>query len=62
MSAGHPPGKADIPIVGVARSGWLLEQLRDRARESVEQQGGIDPVAFRRLSERLPMSDSWVTL
>src|SRR5205085_10557316 len=32
-------GQLDMPIIGVARSGWGLEQLRARARESLEQHG-----------------------
>jgi len=32
----------NVPIIGVAKSGWSLEQLRVRARESVTQHGGID--------------------
>jgi glucose-6-phosphate 1-dehydrogenase len=39
----------NVPILGVARGGWSLEQLRARARESVEQHGGIDPAAFQKL-------------
>ncbi|MBU0936626.1 MAG: glucose-6-phosphate dehydrogenase [Spirochaetes bacterium] len=30
-------GIMDVPIVGVARAGWSLEKLRNRARESVEK-------------------------
>ena len=42
-------GHLNVPILGVARSGWSLEQLRDRARQSVEQHGGLDPAAFQKL-------------
>ena len=43
-------GALDVPVVGVARQGWTLAQLRERARESVERYGGgVDPVAFDRL-------------
>ena len=42
----------DLPIIGVARSGDL-DTLRERARRSVEANGGTDPKAFRRLLERL---------
>src|ERR671920_920193 len=42
-------GYLNVPILGVARSGWSLEQLRDRARQSVEQHGGLDPAAFQKL-------------
>ena len=43
-------GNLNIPIVGVAKSGWNVDQLRARARESVEKHGGLDPDAFDRLS------------
>ena len=39
-------GRLDVPVIGVAKAGWGLEQLRARARESVEQHGGLDPTAF----------------
>jgi len=29
----------NIPIIGMAREGWTLEKLKQRARESVEQSG-----------------------
>lgn len=35
-----------VPIVGVARSNWTLEQLVGRARESLERHGPIDEDAF----------------
>ena len=50
-------GNLDIPIVGVAKAGWNLDQLRARARESVEKHGGIDREAFDRLSRRLRYVD-----
>jgi glucose-6-phosphate 1-dehydrogenase len=47
---GHP----EVPVIGVARAGWTLEQLRTRARESIEKHGGgVDEAAFARLSARL---------
>jgi glucose-6-phosphate 1-dehydrogenase len=33
-------GRLDMPIVGVAKSGWTVDQFRARARESVERHGG----------------------
>jgi glucose-6-phosphate 1-dehydrogenase len=50
-------GHLDAPIVGVAKSGWGLEQLRARARESLEKHGGLDPAAFERLSSLLHYVD-----
>src|SRR5262249_7622030 len=46
-------GHLDAPIIGVANAGWTLEQLRSRARESVEQHGGLDAAAFAQLSRLL---------
>jgi len=47
----------DIPIVGVAKSGWNLDQLRARARESVEKHGGLDREAFDRMCRLLRYVD-----
>ena len=49
IAAGH----LDIPIIGVARGGWTLDKLRDRARDSLEHNGGVDTAAFEKLSARL---------
>ena len=46
-------GMLDMPIIGMARAGWTLDRLRDRARESLEQNGGVDADAFAKLSARL---------
>lgn len=46
-------GHFDMPIIGVSRSAGSVEQLRARARESVEKHGGLDPRAFALLSKRL---------
>jgi glucose-6-phosphate 1-dehydrogenase len=43
-------GNLNVPVIGVARAGWNLEQLRARARDSVEKHGGIDAAAFAKLS------------
>jgi glucose-6-phosphate 1-dehydrogenase len=42
-------GNLNVPILGVARSGYNLEQLRGRARQSVEQHGHFEPAAFQKL-------------
>jgi len=49
--------RLDIPVIGVARSGWDLERLRARARDSLEQHGGVDPDAFAKLSSLLRYID-----
>jgi len=47
----------DVPVIGVAKSGWNLDQLRARARDSVEKHGGVDERAFERLCELLRYVD-----
>jgi glucose-6-phosphate 1-dehydrogenase len=42
-------GHLDVPVVGVANAGWTVDQLRARARASVERHGGLDPAAFAKL-------------
>src|SRR5262245_40018096 len=43
-------GNLNIPVIGVARQAWSLDQLRARAKDSVEKHGGLDPAAFEKLS------------
>ena len=43
----------DLPIIGVARSDWNLERLRERARASLRDHGGIDEKAARKLCRLL---------
>ncbi len=42
-------GHLNVPVVGVAKAGWNLDQLRARAKDSLEKHGGIDPAAFEKL-------------
>ena len=42
-------GGLDVPIIGVAKNNWNLDQLRARARDSVEAHGGLHRAAFDRL-------------
>jgi glucose-6-phosphate 1-dehydrogenase len=50
-------GHLAVPVVGVAKAGWGLEQLRARARASVTEHGGLDPAAFNKLSGLLRYVD-----
>ena len=50
-------GRLNVPVIGVAKSGWNLDQFRARARDSVEKHGGLDPAAFDKLSELLRYVD-----
>jgi glucose-6-phosphate 1-dehydrogenase len=46
-------GHFDMPIIGVAKSAWSLDQLRARVHESLEKHGGLDSRAFAALSAKL---------
>jgi len=50
-------GNLNVPVVGVAKAGWNLDQLRARAKDSLEKHGGIDPAAFEKLSGLLRYVD-----
>jgi glucose-6-phosphate 1-dehydrogenase len=51
-------GHLGFPVIGVAKSGWNLDQLRARARESIEKHGGgVNDEAFKRLIEHLRYID-----
>ena len=48
-------GLLDCPIVGVAFDDWTMDQLRDRAKTSIETASGekVDPAVFDRLVGRM---------
>jgi glucose-6-phosphate 1-dehydrogenase len=46
-------GHLDVPVIGVAKPDWTVDQLRARARESIAAHGGVNTDAFDRLSARL---------
>jgi len=46
-------GRLNVPVIGVARSNWTLDQFRDRARESVAQHGPVDERGLNVLMEHL---------
>jgi len=50
-------GNLSVPVVGVAKAGWNLDQLRARAKDSLEKHGGVDPAAFEKLSSLLRYVD-----
>ena len=50
-------GVLDVPVIGVAKSGWGLEQLQARAKESIEKHGEVDPAAFKKLMQLLRYVD-----
>src|SRR5690349_22446037 len=50
-------GTLNVPVIGVAKAGWNLDQLKARAKDSVEKHGGLDPEAFDKLSKLLRYVD-----
>jgi glucose-6-phosphate 1-dehydrogenase len=51
-------GNLNVPIIGVAKAGWTIEQLRERARNSLKEHGGgADDAAFERLTSLLMYID-----
>ncbi|RPH54425.1 MAG: hypothetical protein EHM89_18575, partial [Acidobacteria bacterium] len=46
-------GRLDVPVVGVARSPLTRDELVERAKASVTEFGGLDPVAFPKLARLL---------
>ena len=50
-------GRLDVPIIGVAKAGWDLEQLKAHVRASLEAQGMVDDATLLRLYARLQYID-----
>src|SRR5208283_5099171 len=47
----------NIPIIGVAKAGWSLDQLKARAKDSLSSHGGLDTKAYARLTSLLRYVD-----
>jgi len=50
-------GTLNVPVIGVAKAGWGLEQLKARAKDSLEKHGGLDDAAWQKLSSLLRYVD-----
>ncbi len=50
-------GTLTVPVIGVAKAGWNLDQLKGRAKDSLEQHGGLDAAAWEKLSSLLRYVD-----
>ncbi len=50
-------GHLSVPVIGVAKAGWTLDQFKARARDSVEKHGGLDQAAFASLCSLLHYVD-----
>ena len=42
-------GHLEVPVIGVAKAGWNLDQMRARMKDAIEKHGGIDAAAFQKL-------------
>src|SRR5271170_7607759 len=50
-------GRLDVPVIGVAKAGWNLDDFKARAKDSLVQHGGLDPDAWPKLSALLQYVD-----
>jgi glucose-6-phosphate 1-dehydrogenase len=50
-------GSLTVPVIGVAKAGWKLDQLVARAQDSLEKHGGVDQEAWPKLSALLRYVD-----
>jgi glucose-6-phosphate 1-dehydrogenase len=47
----------NIPIIVLARAGWTLEKLKERARESIQAAGDYEPACFDKLASLMRYAD-----
>ncbi|WP_433965752.1 glucose-6-phosphate dehydrogenase [Tunturiibacter gelidiferens] len=50
-------GTLNVPVIGVAKAGWNLDQFKARAQDSLEKHGGLDPEAWAKMSSLLRYVD-----
>jgi glucose-6-phosphate 1-dehydrogenase len=50
-------GTLDVPVIGVAKAGWNLDQLKARALDGLTHYGGVDQPAWEKLSSLLRYVD-----
>jgi glucose-6-phosphate 1-dehydrogenase len=50
-------GHLNVPVIGVAKAGWSLDQLKARAHASLTEHGGVDPAVWEKLSSLLRYVD-----
>ncbi len=43
-------GHLNVPVIGVAKGGWSLDELKARAKDSLEKHGGVDAGAWDKLT------------
>jgi glucose-6-phosphate 1-dehydrogenase len=47
----------NVPVIGVAKAGWNLDQLRDRAKQSLKENGCFDQALYDKLVTLLQYID-----
>ena len=50
-------GALNVPVIGVAKAGWNLDQFKARAQDSLEKHGGLDQDAWAKLNALLRYVD-----
>lgn len=50
-------GGFHLPIIGMARAGWNLQKIQERARDSVQEAGDFDETCFAKLAALLRYVD-----
>jgi glucose-6-phosphate 1-dehydrogenase len=50
-------GHLNVPVIGVAKAGWNLDQLKARAKDSLQKHGGLDQAAWSKLDGQLHYVD-----
>ena len=50
-------GTLNVPVIGVAKAGWTLDQFHARAKDSLEKHGGLDQPAWEKLQTLLRYVD-----
>jgi glucose-6-phosphate 1-dehydrogenase len=50
-------GKLTVPVVGVAKSGWTVDKLREQARDAVRAAGRFDEEVFERFAGQMRYVD-----
>ena len=46
-------GRFDMPVIGVGRTKWSLDQFKARVEDGLERHGGVDPAAYAKLCSML---------
>jgi glucose-6-phosphate 1-dehydrogenase len=53
-------GRLNVPVIGVAGRSWTSDQLRERARQSVQEHGGLDASGAQEAFDRLAAQLTYV--